>query len=203
MPHIAIIYYSMYGHVRVLAQAVQRGVEATGATADLFQVPETLPEDVLAKMTAPPKSEDPVFTHDMLDSLKDYDGILFGIPTRYGMMSAQMKAFFDSTVRLWNRGDLLGKPAGIFTSVGTQGGGQETTALTTITQLTHHGMIFVPTGYGYGAPMYDMASVHGGTAYGAGTFVGDGSRWPTEGELGYAEYQGRYFSGVAKKLAGR
>ncbi len=92
--------------------------------------------------------------------------------TRFGSMAAQMKAFFDSTGGQWQKGELVGKPAGIFTSVSTQGGGLETTALTTITVLTHQGMIFVPTGYTYGPPLFDMSSVHGGTPYGAGTFAG-------------------------------
>ena len=118
------------------------------------------------------------------------DGILFGIPTRYGMMSAQMKAFFDSTGQMWAKGELVGKAAGVFISVATLGGGMETTALTAVTQLAHHGIIFVPTGYSFGPAMFDLSAVHGGSPYGAGTFAGgDGSRQPSDVELAYAHYQ--------------
>lgn len=107
-------------------------------------------------------------------------------------MSAQMKAFFDSTGQLWFNGELAGKTAGVFVSVGTLGGGMETTALTAITQFTHHAMVFVPTGYTFGKGMFDLSAVRGGSAYGAGTFAGaDGSRQPSEVELAYAQYQVR------------
>ncbi len=112
-------------------------------------------------------------------------------------MAAQMKSFFDMTGQLWQKGELVGKPVGVFTSVGTQGGGLETTALTALTQFTHHGMIFVPTGYSFGSEMFDVSTVHGGTAYGAGTLAGaDGSRQPTDYELRYAEHQVLFFSYV-------
>ena len=106
------------------------------------------------------------------------------------MMSAQMKTFFDMTGQMWAKGELVGKAAGVFTSVGTQGGGLETTALTTVTQLAHHGIIFVPTGYSFGSWMSDLSEVHGATPYGAATLAGpDGKRQPSQGELAYAEYQ--------------
>ncbi len=147
----------------------------------------------------PPKPDVPVVDPFTIDQ---YDAFVFGIPTRFGMMSAQMKAFFDATGGLWQAGKLCGKPAAVFVSTGTQGGGQETTALTTITQIAHHGMIFVPTGYSMGAELFGLDEVRGGSPYGAGTFAGaDGSHQPSETELKFAEHQGTYFAGVAKKLA--
>lgn len=120
---IAVVYYSMYGHIRKMAEAVKAGVEEAGHQATLLQVPETLPAEVLGKMHAPPKSDDPVVT---LADLEAYDGILFGLPGRYGMYPAQFKAFWDSTGSLWGAGKLIGKPAGVFFSTAQQGGGQET-----------------------------------------------------------------------------
>ena len=117
------------------------------------------------------------------------------------MMAAQMKAFLDATGGLWRDQALAGKPAGVFVATGTQGGGQETTALTAVTQLTHHGMLFVPLGYTFGAGMFGVDEVRGGSPYGAGTFAGaDGSRTPSEAELAIARHQGTYFAGIAKKL---
>ncbi|GBG71367.1 hypothetical protein CBR_g8786 [Chara braunii] len=197
---VFVVYYSMYGHVAKMAQHIKKGVDSVaGCEGHLFQVPETLPEDVLQKMHAPPKpAEIPVITPA---KLAEADGLLFGFPTRFGMMPAQMKAFFDATGSLWQSQALAGKPAGIFISTGTQGGGQETTALTAITQLTHHGMIFVPLGYGLGDRMFKMDEVRGGSSYGSGTFAGArGDRMPTELELDLAHYQGKMFAPVAQKL---
>ncbi|CAN6922787.1 unnamed protein product [Brassica oleracea] len=159
----------------------------------------TLPEDVLSKMSAPPKRDAPLITPN---DLAEADGFVFGFPTRFGMMAAQFKAFLDSTGGLWRTQQLAGKPAGIFYSTGSQGGGQETTALTAITQLVHHGMIFVPIGYTFGAGMFEMEKVKGGSPYGAGTFAGDGSRQPTELELEQAFHQGKYIAAISKKLKG-
>uniref|UniRef100_A0A0D9WIB1 NAD(P)H dehydrogenase (quinone) n=1 Tax=Leersia perrieri TaxID=77586 RepID=A0A0D9WIB1_9ORYZ len=195
---VYVVYYSMYGHVAKLAEEIKKGASSVeGVEVKLWQVPETLSEEVLGKMGAPPRSEAPEITPQ---ELAEADGVLFGFPTRFGMMAAQMKAFFDATGGLWREQSLAGKPAGIFFSTGTQGGGQETTPLTAVTQLTHHGMVFVPVGYTFGAKMFDMETVHGGSPYGAGTFAGDGSRWPTEVELEHAFHQGKYFAGIAKKL---
>eukprot|EP00048_Salpingoeca_helianthica_P014426 m.221642 g.221642 ORF g.221642 m.221642 type:complete len:227 (-) comp15854_c0_seq1:206-886(-) len=204
MVKIAIIYYSMYGHIRKLAHAEAKGAKEAGVEVDVFQVPETLSDEVLAAMHAPGKGDDKVADFASLSTLKDYDGFIFGIPTRFGMMAAQMKAFWDMTGQLWQKGELVGKPVGVFTSVGTQGGGIETTALTALTQFTHHGMIFVPTGYSFGAEMFDVSTVHGGTPYGAGTIAGpDGSRQPSDYELRLAEHQGKYFSNIVKKLSAK
>ncbi|VAH15860.1 unnamed protein product [Triticum turgidum subsp. durum] len=115
-------------------------------------------------------------------------------------MAAQMKAFFDSTGSLWEKQRLAGKPAGFFVSTGTQGGGQETTAWTAITQLVHHGMLFVPIGYTFGSGMFNMDDIRGGSPYGAGVFAGDGSRQPSEAELALAEHQGKYMAAFVKKL---
>ncbi|CAM8991584.1 unnamed protein product [Rhodiola kirilowii] len=198
---IYIVYYSMYGHVGTLAEEIKKGVESVeGVEAKLWQVPETLPEQVLSKMYAPPKSDVPII---MPDELTEADGFIFGFPTRFGMMPAQFKAFMDSTGGLWGTQQLAGKPAGIFYSTGSQGGGQETTALTAITQLVHHGMIFVPIGYTFGAGMSEMNEIKGGSPYGAGTYAGgDGSRKPTELELAQAFHQGKYIAGITKKLKG-
>ncbi|KAM0912042.1 hypothetical protein ACQ4PT_013061 [Festuca glaucescens] len=197
---VYVVYYSMYGHVGKLADEIKKGASSIeGVEAKIWQVPETLPEEVLGKMGAPPKLDAPVITPQ---ELAEADGILFGFPTRFGMMAAQMKAFFDATGGLWREQSLAGKPAGIFFSTGTQGGGQETTALTAVTQLAHHGMVFVPVGYTFGAKLFDMEKVQGGSPYGAGTFAADGLRWPSEMELEHAFHQGQYFAGIAKKLKG-
>ncbi|KAI5386365.1 hypothetical protein KIW84_072770 [Lathyrus oleraceus] len=193
-------FYSTYGHVEKLAEEIKKGAASVeGVEAKLWQVPETLPEDVLGKMGAPPKSDVPIITPN---ELTEADGLLLGFPTRFGMMASQFKAFLDATGGLWRTQALAGKPAGIFYSTGSQGGGQETTPLTSITQLVHHGMIFVPIGYTFGAGMFEMENVKGGSPYGAGTYAGDGSRQPTDLELAQAFHQGKYFAGIAKKLKG-
>jgi len=197
---VYIVYYSMYGHVQQLAEEIQKGAASVeGVEAKLWQVPETLSDDVLGKMSAPAKVDVPTIT---ANDLPDADGFIFGFPTRFGMMAAQFKAFLDTTGGLWRTQELAGKPAGLFFSTGSQGGGQETTALTAITQLTHHGMIYVPIGYTFGAGMFEMEDVKGGSPYGAGTFAGDGSRQPTKLELEQANYQGKYIATITKKLKG-
>eukprot|EP00253_Pinus_taeda_P031808 PITA_31808 len=195
---IYIVYYSMYGHVEKLAEEIKNGAASVeGVEATLWQVPETLPEEVLTKLYAPPKSKVPTIEPQQL---ADADGLLFGFPTRYGMMAAQFKAFLDATGGLWRTQQLAGKPAGLFYSTGSQGGGQETTALTAITQLVHHGLLFVPVGYTFGAGMFEMEQVKGGSPYGSGTYAGDGSRQPSKLELEQAFHQGKYLAGIAKKL---
>jgi NAD(P)H dehydrogenase (quinone) len=198
---ILIVFYSMYGHVEGLARRMKKGVDGVeGVEAALLRVPETLQADVLEKMKAPPK-DDEIPEISSAAELAAADGVLFGFPTRYGCMAAQMKAFFDSTGQLWKEQKLAGKPAGFFVSTGTQGGGQETTAWTAITQLAHHGMLFVPIGYTFGAGMFKMDSIRGGSPYGAGVFAGDGTRGPSETELALAEHQGKYMAAVVKRLA--
>jgi len=199
MPKVAVIFYSMYGHVKTLAAEIKAGLEEAGCEATLLQVPETLPAEVLEKMSAPPKDE----SIEIADAhtLPEYDAFLFGVPTRFGMAAAQMKAFLDATGGLWMKGALVGKPAGLFFSTATQGGGQETTAFTFLTQLSHHGMIFVPIGYSSPLLM-NMDEIHGGSPYGAGCLAApDGSRAPSDLEKSLAKHQGSYFAGVVKKLA--
>jgi NAD(P)H dehydrogenase (quinone) len=182
-------YYSTWGHVATLAEEIKKGADAVSdVEATVWRVSETLPEEVLGKMGAAPARED----HRVISprELADADGVLLGFPTRFGMMAAQMKAFLDATGGLWQSQALAGKPAGVFLSTGTQGGGQETTALTAVTQLVHHGMLFVPLGYTFGAGMFGVDEVRGGSPYGAGTFAGaDGSRTPSEVELAVASGQ--------------
>ncbi|CAI7886389.1 unnamed protein product [Closterium sp. NIES-53] len=177
---VYIVFYSMYGHVLTMAHKVKEGVDSVdGAQGFLFQVPETLPDAVLAKMGAPSKPLDiPEITPK---ALFEADAIIFGFPTRFGMMCAQMKQFLDATGSLWRSQALSGKPAGFFFSTGTQGGGQETTA-----GYTYQGL-FNP-------------EVHGGSPYGAGTYVADGSRNPSELELEMAAHQGRLTAIVGAKL---
>lgn len=199
---IAIIYYSTYGHVEKLAKEELEGANSVeGVEATLFRIPETLPAAVLEKMHAPPKDESiPVIdVHD----LPNYDGILVGVPTRYGMPAAQFKALWDATGSLWQKGALAGKAAGIFFSTASQGGGQETTALTAITQFVHHGMLFVPLGYTEPTGLqFGLDEVQGGSAYGAGTFAGPtGARQPSKNELVIARHQGAWFAKNVKKLA--
>ena len=183
-----------------MAQSVVKGINSVpGAEAVLLQVPEILPEEVLAKMGAPPKPDVPIAK---VEDLPSYDGIIWGVPTRYGSPAAQMKAFWDATGGLWASGALAGKPTAIFVSTGTQGGGQETTALTAMGNFVHHGMVFVPNGYTFGAGLFSVDEVRGGSPWGAGTFAGaTGGRMPSDLELEIAEHQGKYFTGVAQKLA--
>lgn len=198
---VFIVFYSMYGHVEGLAKKMKKGVDSVeGIEGVIYRVPETLSPEVLAQMKAPSK-DDSIPEISSPAELGLADGFLFGFPTRYGCMAAQMKAFFDSTGQLWKEQTLAGKPAGFFVSTGTQGGGQETTAWTAITQLAHHGMLFVPIGYTFGAGMFKMDTIRGGSPYGAGVFAGDGSREPTDTELALAEHQGKYMAAVVKRLA--
>jgi NAD(P)H dehydrogenase (quinone) len=202
-PRIAIVYYSMYGHIKQLADAEKQGIEKAGGTADLFQVAETLSEEVLAKMHAPPKDASVKVLEDPNDLLP-YDGILLGIPTRYGNFPAQWKAFWDKSGGIWASGGYWGKMAGIFVSTGTQGGGQESTAIAAMSTLAHHGIIYVPFGYtkAFGQ-LSNLSEVHGGSAWGAGTFAGgDGSRQPSALELEVASIQGEHFYNAVAKYSG-
>ncbi|CAO2656890.1 Nn.00g056930.m01.CDS01 [Neocucurbitaria sp. VM-36] len=199
-PKIAIVYYSMYGHIKQLADAELKGIKEAGGDAELFQIAETLPEDVLQKMYAAPKATDVTVLDDPAQ-LEPFDGILFGIPTRYGNFPAQYKAFWDKTGKQWQQGSFWGKYAGLFISTGTLGGGQESTAIASMSTLTHHGFIYVPLGYKHTfADLANLDEVHGGSPWGAGTFAaGDGSRQPTALELRVATAQGKaFYETVAK-----
>ncbi|GAB7351310.1 hypothetical protein MBLNU459_g1725t1 [Dothideomycetes sp. NU459] len=199
-PKIAIVFYSMYGHVQKMAEAEAAGIKAAGGTVDLYQVEETLPEEVLSKMYAPAKDSNiPILSDPKV--LEQYDAFLFGIPTRYGNFPAQFKAFWDKTGGQWQTGAFWGKYAGVFVSTGTQGGGQESTVVSAMSTLVHHGFIYVPLGYKttFGI-LADLSEVRGGSPWGAGTFSGgDGSRQPSAKELELATEQGKaFYSTVAK-----
>ncbi|TKA67767.1 Minor allergen Alt a 7 [Cryomyces minteri] len=200
-PKIAILFYSMYGHIQKLAEAEAEGIRAAGGQCTIYQVPETLPEDVLAKMHAPPKSTQYEALHDPA-VLEQYDGFLFGIPTRYGNYPAQFKAFWDKTGHQWQTGGFWGKYAGVFVSTATPGGGQESTVIAAMSTFAHHGIIYVPLGYKtvFGT-LADLTEVRGGSPWGAGTFAGaDGSRQPTTMELSLAYEQGKAFYGALSKV---
>jgi NAD(P)H dehydrogenase (quinone) len=188
---------SLYGHITAMSAAVKKGIEASGATCDIYQVSETLNDEVLSKMGAPPKPDFPVITPD---KMLEYDGFMFGLSGRFGTFPAQMKTFFDSCGGLWQKGSLTGKAAGTFTSVGTMGGGQETVNLSCVPFFTHQGMIFVPLGY-VEPKVFTFEEIHGASAYGCGTFAGvDGSRQPTDLEKEIAETHGKHFASIAAKL---
>ena len=199
---VAVVYYSMYGHIKKLADEMAASMKEDGVTVDLFQAPELLSEEVLKKMGAPAKPADAVMDHANVGKLADYDGLVFGVPTRFGSAAAQMKAMFDSTGSLWQSGALAGKLCATFTSTGTPNGGQESTHMTTLTNMVHHGMIYVPLGYQAGADAFDMTELHGGSPWGASTFAGpDGSRQPSVVELRIAKQQGKVFAAKVKQMS--
>jgi NAD(P)H dehydrogenase (quinone) len=193
----------MYGHIKRLADEIASAVRKGGVEADMYQAPEHITPEVLKRMGAPEKPTDPVMNHSLVERLKDYDGFLFGIPTRFGTPAAQMRAFFDSTGGLWQSGALAGKLAAPFISTGNQNGGQETTHMTMLPNLVHHGMIYVPLGYAAGSDgQFDMGEIHGASPWGASTMAGpDGSRQPTALELRIAAKQGEVFSARIKQMA--
>jgi len=193
----------MYGHVHKMAEAVAEGArEVGGAEVALMQVPELIPEEVLEKAGAKKARE--VFAHipeAKADDLADFDAVLFGTPTRFGNMCAQMRNFLDQTGGLWAKNALVGKVGSVFTSTGTQHGGQETTITSFHTTLLHQGMIIVGLPYSESRQM-TLDEVTGGSPYGASTIAGsDGSRIPSENELAMARFQGRHVAGIGKKLA--
>ena len=197
MSKILVLYYSTYGHIETMAKAVAEGAGSVeGTEVSLKRVPETLSEEVIQKMGGKLDQSAPVAK---ADELPDYDAIIVGTPTRFGNMTAQMRAFWDQTGGLWVKGALIGKVGSVFTSTGT-GGGNESTILTTIPTLLHHGMIYV--GLPYSAPeLTDISEVRGGSPYGAGTIAGaDGSRQPSEKELSLARFQGKHVAEIAAKL---
>ncbi|KAI8323834.1 NAD(P)H:quinone oxidoreductase, type IV [Martensiomyces pterosporus] len=196
---IFVITYSTYGHINTVAQSIKQGLEKSGTVdVELYQFPETLSDDVLSKMHAPPKADIPVIT---VDKLTEADGFLFGFPTRFGTAPAQVKAFFDATGGLWAKGALYGKSAGFFFSTGSQHGGQETTVMSFLPNLVHHGILYVPFGF-RNTNLFDTSEVVGGSAWGAGTVANsDGSRQPSQKELEIAVTQGEEFAKVVSKLA--
>jgi NAD(P)H dehydrogenase (quinone) len=199
---VLIVYYSMYGHVHRLAEAVAEGAkEVTGAEFMLRRVPETLPEEVLQKMGAiePQKrfAHIPVCT---VDELATADAIIFGTPTRFGNMCGQMRQFLDATGQLWAKGALVGKVGSVFTSTATQHGGQESTLLSFHITLLHHGMVVVGLPYSFQGQMR-IDEITGGSPYGASTIAGgQGERMPSENELAAARFQGKHVATIAFKL---
>ncbi|KIY48969.1 flavo protein WrbA [Fistulina hepatica ATCC 64428] len=198
-PRIAIVIYSMYGHIAKLAESVKSGITKAGGSVTIFQIPETLPQEVLNLMHAPPKPDYPLID---AKTLATYDAFIMGIPTRYGNFPGQWKAFWDTTGGLWVKGAFAGKYAGIFVSTASPGGGQEATAMNALSTLSHQGTIFVPLGYSQTFPqLTNLSEVHGGSPWGAGTFAaGDGSRQPTDLELEIAAIQGRLFYTTVSKV---
>jgi len=197
MTRILVLYHSMYGHIDTLAHTVADGARSvTGVEVTLKRVAETMDADRYAEaggqaFDTPEASP---------EELADYDAVIFGTPTRFGNMSAQMRNFLDQTGGLWAAGKLRGKVASVFTSTGT-GGGQESTILSCWNTLAHHGMVIVPLGYGIDEQyIFDQAG--GGNPYGASTIAGgDGSRQPDERELKIARFQGEHVARIAAKLA--
>jgi len=199
-PKVAIVIYSMYGHIAKLAEAIKAGVESAGGAPDIFQLEETLSDDILKKMYAPDKPAYTVLSDPKV--LTDYDAFIFGIPTRYGNFPAQWKTFIDKTGGIWQSGGFYGKYVGLFISTASLGGGQESTAIAAMSTLAHHGMIYVPLGYAKAfAQMTDLSEVHGGSPWGSGTFAAaDGSRQPTPKELELATIQGKSFYETVSKV---
>lgn len=197
MSKVLVLYYSSYGHIERMAEAVAEGVRQAGAEAIIKRVPELVPEEVARKSNFKLDQKAPIAT---IAELPDYDAIIIGVPTRFGNMAAQMKNFLDQAGGLWAQGKLIGKVASVFTSSNTQHGGQESTILTTHVVLLHLGMIIVGLPYSFPGQM-DMADITGGSPYGASTIAGaDGSRQPSDNELAGARFQGRHVADIANKL---
>ena len=200
MTKVLVLYYSSYGHIEQMAEAVAEGARAGGAEVDIRRVHETAPKEIVESAhfkadTAHPEIEGP-------EALADYDAIVVGAPTRFGRMPSQMAQFWDMTGGLWFTGSLIGKVGGAFTSTASQHGGQETTLFSIITNLMHHGMMIVGLDYGFKAQM-GVDEVRGGSPYGATTIAGgDGSRMPHAEELDAARYQGKRIAETAAKLKG-
>ena len=200
MAKILVLYYSSYGHIAKMADAIAEGARGAGASVDVRRVEETAPAEVAKAAGFQVDDSHPLITD--VNELAGYDAIIGGCGTRYGRMSSQMAAFWDKTGGLWMRGALNGKVGGAFTSTASQHGGQETTLFSIITNLMHQGLTIVGLDYGFQAQM-GVDAVKGGSPYGATTISdGDGSRMPSAEELDGARYQGRRIAEVATKLFG-
>ena len=200
--NVLIVYYSMYGHIYRMAEAVKEGAgSVSGADVRICRVPETLPEEVLQKMGALETQKSlahvPVC---QVEELAAADAIIFGAPTRFGNMCGQMRQFLDATGGLWAKGALVGKVGSVFTSSATQHGGQESTILSFHVTLLHHGMVIVGLPYAFAGQMR-IDEITGGSPYGASTIAGgDGKRMPSENELAAARFQGKHVTEIAAKL---
>lgn len=199
MKKVLVLYYSMYGHIERLADAVAEGARSVAGTeVTVKRVPELVPADVLARSGAKVDQAAPIAT---VEELVEYDAIIFGSPTRFGNVTAQLRNFMDQTGGLWARGALVGKLASVFTSTAT-GGGNETTITSFWPTLAHHGMTILPLPYARAQELFDISQVRGGSPYGASTLAGgDGSRQPTEVELSLARTQGKYVAEYAHRLS--
>jgi NAD(P)H:quinone oxidoreductase type IV len=199
---VQVIFYSMYGHVYKMAEAIAAGAREVTADVQLYQVPELMSDETLERVGA--KFARQAFAHIPIakpEQMSEADAILLGTPTRFGNMCAQMRNFFDQTGQLWLKGGLVNKVGSVFTSTATQHGGQETTITSFHSTLLHHGMIIVGVPYTESGLLY-MDDITGGTPYGASTLTkSDGSRQPTENELKIARFQGRHVAEIASKLA--
>ncbi|MBL0402415.1 NAD(P)H:quinone oxidoreductase [Microvirga aerilata] len=198
MAKVLVVYYSSYGHLETMAQAIAEGARSVAGTdVTIKRVAELVPEEVARKSGMKIDQQAPIANPN---ELADYDAIIFGTPTRYGNMAAQMRNFLDQTGGLWVKGALVGKVGSVFASTATQHGGQETTITSFHTTLLHHGMIIVGLPYSF-AGQTKMDEVTGGTPYGATTLAGgDGSRQPSENELDGARFQGRHVAEIAARL---
>ena len=198
MTRVLVLYYSSYGHIERMAEAVAEGVREGGAHAEIKRVPELVPEEVAKKSGF--KLDQPA-AFATVEELAGYDAIFIGVPTRFGNMPAQMKNFLDQTGGLWMKGGLIGKVGSVFTSSATQHGGQESTILSTHIVLLHQGMVIVGLPYSFQGQM-GVTEITGGSPYGASTIAGgDGARLPSDNELAGARSQGRHVAQIAAKLA--
>jgi NAD(P)H dehydrogenase (quinone) len=200
MARVLVLYYSTWGHVETMANAIAEGARGVdGVQVDIKRVPETMPEETVKQLGAKTDQDAPVANPE---ELADYDAIVFGTPTRFGNMSGQMRNFLDQTGSLWQSGALVGKVGSVFCSTASQHGGQETTLTSFHITLLHHGMMVVGVPYKCQA-LFEMNEVCGGTPYGATTLAdGDGSRQPSDKELEIARYQGEHVASIALKQAG-
>lgn len=198
MTKVLVLYYSTYGHIETMAEAIAAGAREAGAQVDIKRVPETAPEAVAKAGHFKLDQKAPIAK---VEDLADYDAVIIGTGTRFGRMSSQMASFLDQAGGLWAKGALNGKVGGAFTSTATQHGGQETTLFSIITNLLHFGMVVVGLDYGHAGQM-TLDEITGGSPYGASTIAGGtGQRQPSENELVGARYQGRKIAETAKKLA--
>jgi NAD(P)H dehydrogenase (quinone) len=196
---VLVLYYSSYGHIETMAQAVADGARSGGADVAVKRVPELVPEAAAKAAHFKVDQAAPLAT---IEELPDYDAIIIGVPTRFGGMPAQMKNFLDQTGGLWFTGKLIGKIGAVFTSTGSQHGGQESTILSTHTLLLHHGMVIVGLPYSWAGQM-KLDEITGGSPYGATTIAGaDGTRQPSLNELEGARFQGKHVASIAAKLVG-
>ena len=198
MTKVLVLYYSSYGHIEKMAEAVAQGARDAGAEVAVKRVPELVPEEIARKSHFKLDQAAPMAT---VEELADYDAIIIGVPTRFGNMPAQMKNFLDQTGGLWVQGKLVGKVGSVFTSSATQHGGQESTILSTHIVLLHQGMVIVGLPYSFQGQMI-LSEVTGGSPYGASTIAAsDGSRQPSENELAGAFFQGRHVAQISAKLS--